>query len=144
MTASILQQLLALYFALIYSWQLSSSETSSVGKKIIYIFKGFYRFRFTLHKYFFPFSLTNSFGYVKRMPYSEQPTILLARRHPNTMFLTDFENLIRFRTYFKSTRFLTFDKPTNYLYLFKNHRQTFLWIGKRPSPHLKLVICFKH
>ena len=34
MTASILQQLLALYFALIYSWQLSSSKKSLVGKKI--------------------------------------------------------------------------------------------------------------
>ena len=34
MTASILQQLLALYFALIYTWQLSSSEKSLVGKKI--------------------------------------------------------------------------------------------------------------
>ena len=34
MTASILQQLLALYFAIIYSWQLSSSEKSLVGKNI--------------------------------------------------------------------------------------------------------------
>ena len=34
MTASILQQLLALYFAIIYSWELSSSEKSLVGKKI--------------------------------------------------------------------------------------------------------------
>ena len=34
MTASILQQLLALYFAIIYTWQLSSSENTLVGKKI--------------------------------------------------------------------------------------------------------------
>ena len=34
MIASILKQLLALYFALIYSWQLSSSKKSLVGKKI--------------------------------------------------------------------------------------------------------------
>ena len=54
MTASILQQLLALYFAIIHSWQLSSSEKSLVGKKIIHISQGFYRFRC-----FFPFSLTN-------------------------------------------------------------------------------------
>ena len=33
MTASILQQLLALYFAIRYSWQLSSSEKSLVEKK---------------------------------------------------------------------------------------------------------------
>ena len=33
MTSSILQQLLALYFAIIYNWQVSSSENSLVGKK---------------------------------------------------------------------------------------------------------------
>ena len=38
MTASILQQLLALCVALIYSWQLSSSKKSLAGKKFIYIF----------------------------------------------------------------------------------------------------------
>ena len=32
MNASILQQLLALYFAIIYSWQLISSEKPLVGK----------------------------------------------------------------------------------------------------------------
>ena len=34
MTASILNQLLALYFPIIYSWQLSSSEKSLVGKNV--------------------------------------------------------------------------------------------------------------
>ena len=33
MTASILQQLLALYFPIIYSWQLSSSEILLVWKE---------------------------------------------------------------------------------------------------------------
>ena len=33
MTASILQQLLDLHFAIIYSWLLSSSEKSLLGKK---------------------------------------------------------------------------------------------------------------
>ena len=33
MTASILQQLLNLHFAIIYSWQLSSSGKSLLGKK---------------------------------------------------------------------------------------------------------------
>ena len=33
MTTSILQQLLALYFAIIYSWKLPSSEKSLVGEK---------------------------------------------------------------------------------------------------------------
>ena len=34
MTASALKQLLALYFPIIYSWQLSSSEKSLVGKNV--------------------------------------------------------------------------------------------------------------
>ena len=34
MTVSILEQLMALYFAIIYSWQILSSEKSLVGKKI--------------------------------------------------------------------------------------------------------------
>ena len=57
-SASILQQLLALYFAIIYSWQLSSGEKSLVEKKFIHIFQGFYRFRFLSHRYicFFFFS----------------------------------------------------------------------------------------
>ena len=38
MAASILQQLLALYLAIIYSWQLSSSEESLVRKKITIYF----------------------------------------------------------------------------------------------------------
>ena len=32
-------------------------------------------------------------GYAKRILYSEQPTVLLARRNLNTMLLTNFENL---------------------------------------------------
>ena len=43
-TAFIFQQLLALYFAIIYSWQLSSSEKSLVGEKFIHISHRFYRF----------------------------------------------------------------------------------------------------
>lgn len=45
-------------------------------------------------------------GYTKRMLYCEQPTLLLAQRHLNTILLTNF------------------DRTTNYLHLFKNHRQT--------------------
>ena len=68
MTASILQQLLSLYFAITYSWQLSSRE-----KKIIHIFQGFYRFRFLLHSFFFLFF----FLCAKRVLYSMQPMELL-------------------------------------------------------------------
>ena len=44
MASFILQQLLGLYFAIIYSWQLSSSEKSLSRKKLIHISHGFYRF----------------------------------------------------------------------------------------------------
>ena len=55
MTASTSHQLLALYLAIIYSWQLLSSEKSLVGKKFIHIFQWFYRFRFLLQRLFFIF-----------------------------------------------------------------------------------------
>ena len=51
--------MLAPYFAIIYSWQLPSSEKSLVGKKNHNISQGFYKFRFLVHRYFFSFSLTN-------------------------------------------------------------------------------------
>ena len=68
LTASALQKLLALYFAIIYRWQLSSSKKSLVGKKtFIHIFQKFCRFRFLLRTYFFhldkclfPLSVTQS------------------------------------------------------------------------------------
>ena len=91
-----LNQLLTLYFAIIYSWQLSSSEKSLAGKEIIHIFQSFYRFRFLLQIYFFHFLWQMSVcldGYANRMLYSEQSTVLLARRHLNTMLLTNFETL---------------------------------------------------
>ena len=52
MTASNLQQLLALYFTNIYGWQLSSSEKSMVGKKLIHVSQGFHRFRFPFFFFF--------------------------------------------------------------------------------------------
>ena len=52
---------LLLYFAIMYSWQLSSNEKSLAWKKFVHIFHRFYRFRFLLHIYFFSFSLTNTF-----------------------------------------------------------------------------------
>ena len=70
MTAFFLQQLLALYFAIIYNFQVVKSHYS--GKKLIHIFQEVYRFRFLLHRCFFSFSLTQSVCW-------EQPTALLAR-----------------------------------------------------------------
>ena len=72
-------------------------------------------------------------GYAKSMLYSEQPTNLLARKHLNTMFLTNFKHFSR------NTQFLNFDGPSNYLHLFKNHQQTFPWSGERPSSHIKVT-----
>ena len=97
MTASNLQQLLALYFTNIYGWQLSSSEKSMVGKKLIHVSQGFHRFRFPFFFFFIfvhflwqmPVYLVS---YAKRMLYSEQPTVLLARRHLNRKWSNTPEN----------------------------------------------------
>ena len=42
-------------------------------------------------------------SYLKRMLYSEQLTVLLARRHLNTMILTNFENLNSISNIFQET-----------------------------------------
>ena len=155
MTASMLQQLLALYFANIYSWQLSSSEKSLVGKKCIHISQGFYRF--LLYKYFFIHFLWEMpvylVGYAKRMLYSWQPTILFAWRHLNTMHLTLSTKILKIqippRTISRNPQFLSFDGLSHYLYLLKiepafvplkkNRRQKYLWPGERSSSHLKVT-----
>ena len=115
---------------------------NQLRKKIIHISQGFYRFRFLLHRYYFSISLTNCIylvGYAKRMLYFEQPTVLLARNHLNTMLLTNFEHLIFISNIFQFRTFLSFDGPSNYLYLFKKHRQTFPGSEERPSSHLKVT-----
>ena len=62
MTASILQQLLALQIAIIYGWQLSSSEKSLVGKKYSSIyFKDFTDF-FYIDNYFFHILLRKAYA----------------------------------------------------------------------------------
>ena len=58
-------ELLALYFGIIYSWQLSSNEKSIVREKVIHMSKRFYRFTFTylfiyLFISFFSLLLTNT------------------------------------------------------------------------------------
>ena len=42
-------------------------------------------------------------SYAKRMLYSEEPTVLLARRHLNTMIFTNFENLNSISNIFQET-----------------------------------------
>ena len=55
----------------------------------------------------------------------------------------DFDQFWKFKFHFRhfprNTRFLSFDGLTNYLYLFKNHRQKFLWPRERPSSNLKVT-----
>ena len=97
MTPSILQQLLALYFAVIYRWQLSSSEKSLLEEKKSSIHvKDFTDLHFFCTYNFFHFLWQMSVylvSYAKRKLYSEQPIVLLARRHLNTMLLTNFQSL---------------------------------------------------
>ena len=51
-------------------------------------------------------------GYAKRILYSEQPTVLLARRHLNTMLLTNFDNLNSISNIFQETHdFLVLTDP---------------------------------
>ena len=53
-------------------------------------------------------------SYAKRMLYSEQPTVLLARRHLNTLILTNFENLNFISNCFQETYdFLVLADPVN-------------------------------
>ena len=96
MTASILQQLLALYFAIMYVLY-------------IYIFFFFY-FLWQIPVYFV--------SYAKRMLYSEQPTVLLAWRHLNTMVLINFENSNFIPNIFQQTHdFLVLMDPVKCIYL---------------------------
>ena len=54
-----------------------------------------------------------------------------------------FDQFWKFNFYFdhfpRNTQFLSFGGPSNYLYLFKNHRQTFSWPGECRSSHLKVT-----
>ena len=85
----ILQQLLALNFAIIYSWQLSSSEKSLVRKTI--------------------------------QPYISR---ILEITRIYTIFFFIYSNA-NFEHFPRNARFLSFDGSTDYLYLLKNHRQSF-------------------
>ena len=55
------------------------------------------------------------------------------------MILSTFKNLNSISNIFQETQSLSFDGPSNYLYLFKNYQQTFLLPGERPSFHLKVT-----
>ena len=116
MTPLNLQQLRALYFAIVYSWLLLSNKKSLVGKKIIHISQGFPFFIFILP--FFHFLRQMSVylvSYAKRMSYSEQPNVLLSRRHLNTKILTNFENINSISNTFQETHdFLVLTDPQSF------------------------------
>ena len=57
-------------------------------------------------------------GYAKRMLYSDLPTVLLDRRHLNTMLLTNFENLNCISNIFQETHnLLVLTDPVIFIYL---------------------------
>ena len=57
----------------------------------------------------------------------------------NVGFNTNFENLNSISKIFQKTQIFSFDGPTYYFYLFKNHWQTFLWLGERPPSYFKIT-----
>ena len=103
MTASVLQQLLASYFAIIYSWQLSSSENNS----------SIYLKYFTDLDFFFPifflvfsFFLTNAClpcQLRKAYAVTWAANRFVVWRHLNTILLTNFENLNPISNIFQET-----------------------------------------
>ena len=145
MTASNLQQLLALYFTNIYGWQLSSSEKSMVGKKLIHVSQGFHRFRFP----FFIFSLFFSIFFNKCLfTLSVTRSVCCTLRSIYFFGLetpkhNDFDQFWKLKFHLehfqRNTRILSFDGPSNYLYLFRNHRKTFSWPVKCPLSNLKVT-----
>ena len=76
-------------------------------------------------------------GYVKGMRYCEQPTVLLARTYLN---LNSISNIFQ-----ETHGFLVLKDPVIIcIYLRKSQllwhqKQTFLWLGERPSSHLKVT-----
>ena len=119
-------------------------KVNSRGKKFNHISQGFYRFRFLLHRYLFliffdkclfTFSCTQN---VYCTP-SSQPRCWLGHTPKHNAF----EQFWKFKFYFvhfpSNTQYLSFDGPSNYVYLFKNHRHTFPWQGERPLSHLRVI-----
>ena len=103
------------------------------------ISQGVYRFRFLLQR-FFSFSSTNAClpcRLRKRILHCDQPPVF-GKETPKYNVLAQFWKPKFFSEHFsRNSRFLSFEGSSNYLYLFKNHRQRFSWLGERPSSFLK-------
>ena len=108
--------LYALQFYIAGNFQVVRSH--QLLKKFIYISLGFYRFRFLFFSFFFLFFEKCLFT-LSVMLYTEQPTVLLARRHLTTMILNNFEISISILNIFQETQnFLVLTEPLiNCIYL---------------------------
>ena len=63
---------------------------------------------------------------------------IFGKEAPKYNVLAQFWKFKFFSEHFpRNSRFLSFEGSSNYLYLFKNHRQRFSWLGERPSSYLK-------
>ena len=79
-------------------------------------------------------------GYAKRMVYLEQPTVLLARRHLNTILLTDFENLNSISNIFQTTDdFLVLTDPVIICICLRTTNRYFRDQGNVGHPTSKLL-----
>ena len=109
------------------NFQVAKSHWS--GKNFIHIFKDF-----TDLDFFY----TDFFHFLLRKMYGVLWAADLSQRRLNTMLLTNFKNSNSIVKFFQEAqaRFLSFDGPTDYLHLSKNH---WSWPGERPSSHLKVI-----
>ena len=143
MAASILQLLLALKFSVIYSWQLLLSEKSLVWRKNSSIYLQDFADLDFFYINFFSLSLTNAcLSCQLRKAYAVLRAVnrFVGSKTPKHNAFDQFwKSKFHFEHFPRKKRFLSFDRSSNSLYLFKNHRQTFLWPGKRPSSHLKVA-----
>ena len=139
MTDSSLQQLLASYFAITYTWQLSSSEKLLVGKQNSSIhFNDLTDLDF-FYKHIVFILFENSL-FTLMVTQSVKPTVLLARRHPNTMLLTNFENINSISNIFQETQdFLGFKDPQISCIYLKTTNRHFRDQGNVHHPTLKLL-----
>ena len=143
-TASIIQQLMASYFAIIYSWQLSSSKKLLVKyswEKIHpYISRVFTDLDFFLFFIFFDKGLIYLASSLWVVGYLWVANCFVGSETPKHNNFDQFWKFkFRFKHFPRNTRFLSFDVPSNYFYLFKNNQPTFSWTGECPSSYLKVT-----
>ena len=81
-------------------------------------------------------------SYAKLMPYSKQPAVLLARRHLNTMILTNFKNLIFISNISQETHdFLVLTDPVIICIYLRTTDRYFRDQENVRHPTLKLLKC---